>query len=95
MGHSPGFRVFQFRESSEIACQRYFCFGGRIDTDRLEQLRRAGAITVNMGDYILIWIDSFGSNTTQDGYETLCVEEASLRKLKTALSVGSGSRLRV
>jgi hypothetical protein len=59
-----------------------FCYKGRIDAQRLEQLRRAGAITVDMGDYILIWIDSFGSNTTQGGYETLCVEEASLRKLK-------------
>ena len=30
----------------------------------------------------MIWIDSFGSNTTQGGYETLCVEETSLRELK-------------
>jgi hypothetical protein len=58
-----------------------FLFEGE-NRRRLEQLRHAGAITVNMGDYILIWIDSFGSNTAQGGYETLCVEEASLRKLK-------------
>jgi hypothetical protein len=35
-----------------------------------------------IGDYVMLWIDSFGSNTTQGGYETLCVEESSLRKLK-------------
>jgi hypothetical protein len=46
-----------------------FCFKGRIDAYRLEQLRRAGAITAitaNTGDYILIWIDSFGSNTGEN-----------------------------
>jgi hypothetical protein len=48
-----------------------FCFKGRIDAKRLEHLRSAGAITVDMGDYILIWIDSFGSNTMQGGYETV------------------------
>jgi hypothetical protein len=30
---------------------------------------------VQVGDYVMIWIDSFGANTTQGGYETLCVEE--------------------
>jgi hypothetical protein len=34
-------------------------------------------------DYMMIWLDSFGTNTTQGGYETLCVQEASLRRLKT------------
>jgi hypothetical protein len=37
---------------------------------------------VQVGDYVMIWIDSFGTNTTQGGYETLCVEESCLRKLK-------------
>jgi hypothetical protein len=51
--------------------QSVVCFKGRIDAKRLEHLRSAGAITVDMGDYILIWIDSFGSNTMQGGYETV------------------------
>jgi hypothetical protein len=35
-----------------------------------------------VSDYVMIWIDSFGSNTTKGGYETWCVEESRLRKLK-------------
>jgi hypothetical protein len=27
---------------------------------------------VQVGDYVMIWIDSLGRNTTQSGYETLC-----------------------
>jgi hypothetical protein len=32
-------------------------------------------------DYMMIWIDSFGTNTTQGGYETLCVIESPPREL--------------
>ena len=61
-----------------------FCFKGRIDDERLQQLTASNAAvsSVQIGDYIMIWIDSFGSNTTQGGYETLCVEETSLQELK-------------
>jgi hypothetical protein len=37
---------------------------------------------VKTGDYNLLWIDSLGNSTTEGGYETLCVEEASLRRLE-------------
>ena len=62
-----------------------FCFKGRIDGERLKELKPnddASTSMVQVGDYVMIWIDSFGSNTTQGGYETLCVEETSLRKLR-------------
>jgi hypothetical protein len=61
-----------------------FCFEGRIDAERLEEMRSNDACTsmVQVGDYVMIWIYSFGTNTTQGGYETLCVEESCLRKLK-------------
>ena len=39
-------------------------------------------IGVQCGDYQMVWIDSFGSNTTQGGYETLSVIEASLIEAK-------------
>jgi hypothetical protein len=59
-----------------------FCFKGRIDDERLEEMRSNDACTsmVQVGDYVMIWIDSFGTDTTQGG--SLCVEESSLRKLK-------------
>lgn len=34
------------------------------------------------GDYEVLHVDSFGSNTAQGGYETLCAEEAALKELK-------------
>ena len=34
------------------------------------------------GDYEVLHIDSFCSNTAQGGYETLCAEEAALMELK-------------
>jgi hypothetical protein len=48
----------------------------------LEETRSNDACTsvVQVGDYVMIWIDSL--EPAQDGYETLCVEESSLRKLK-------------
>jgi hypothetical protein len=50
-----------------------FCFKGRIDDERLEE-RSNDACTsvVQVGDYVMIWIDNFGTNTAQGGYETLC-----------------------
>jgi hypothetical protein len=65
-----------------------FCFKGRINDERLEEMRSNDACTsmVQVGDYVMIWIDSFGTNTTQGGFETLCVEESSLRKLKELCS---------
>jgi hypothetical protein len=61
-----------------------FCFKGRIDDERLGEMRSNDAFTsmVQVGDYVLIWIDTFGTDTTQGGYETLCVEDSCLRKLK-------------
>jgi hypothetical protein len=55
-----------------------------LDDERFEGMRSNDACTsmAQVGDYVMIWIDSFGTNTTQGGYETLCVEESSLRKLK-------------
>jgi hypothetical protein len=54
--------------------------------ERLEELKLNNDaftfILLQFGDYVIIWIDSFGSKTTQGGYETLCVEEASLCKLE-------------
>jgi hypothetical protein len=61
-----------------------FCFKGRIDDEQLEEMRSNDACTsmVQVGEYVMIWIDSFGSNTTQGRYETLCVEESIFRTLK-------------
>ncbi len=61
-----------------------FCFKGRIDDERLGEMRSNDAFTsmVQVSDYVLIWIDTFGTDTTQGGYETLCVEDSCLRKLK-------------
>jgi hypothetical protein len=69
---------------SKVCSVHVFCFKGRIDDERLEEMRSNDACTsmVQVGDYVMISIDSFGTNTTQGGYETLCVEELSLRKLK-------------
>jgi len=41
---------------------------------------------LEVGDYQIVWIDSFGSNTTQGGYETLCVIDVSLKKAKEIFS---------
>jgi hypothetical protein len=47
-----------------------FCFKGRIDDEWLEEMRSNDACTsiVQVGDYVMIWIDTFGTNTTQDGW---------------------------
>jgi hypothetical protein len=37
---------------------------------------------VEIGDYNMTWIDSFGSNTAQGGYETFCAQCAGLQKWK-------------
>jgi hypothetical protein len=55
------------------------CWRGQIDDSQLtEELDSA---EVHTGDYKMAWVDTFGSNTGQGVYETLCVMEASLRKL--------------
>jgi hypothetical protein len=55
----------------------YFCW--RIDDERLEETRSNDACTsVVQVDYVMIWIDSL-EQYCQGGYETLCVEESSLR----------------
>jgi hypothetical protein len=61
-----------------------FYFKGRIVDERLEEMRSNDACTsmVQVDDYVMIWIDSLGSYTTQGGYETLCVEESSRHRLK-------------
>jgi hypothetical protein len=43
-----------------------FYFKGRIADERLEEMRSNDARTsmVQIGDYVMIWIDSFGTNTT-------------------------------
>jgi hypothetical protein len=43
-----------------------FYFKGRIDDERLEEMRSNDACTsmVQIGDYVMIWIDSLGTNTT-------------------------------
>jgi hypothetical protein len=48
------------------------CFKGRIDDERLEEMRSNDACTlmVQVGDYDMILIDSFGTNTTQVGHDT-------------------------
>ena len=51
-----------------------FYFKGRIDGERLKDLKPDDDVSTSMvqvGDYVMIWIASFGSNTTQGGYETL------------------------
>jgi hypothetical protein len=50
-----------------------------------QEMRSNDAYTsmVQVGDSVMIWIDIFGTNTTEGGgYETLCIDESSLRKLK-------------
>ena len=42
----------------------------------------AKSLVLEVGDNEIAWIDSFGSNTAQGGYETLCVIEASVKKGK-------------
>jgi hypothetical protein len=57
----------------------------RIDDERLEEMRSNDACTsvVQVGDYIMIWIDNL-ELILPGGYETLCVEESS-RKAEGAL----------
>jgi hypothetical protein len=62
-----------------------FCYRRRITVERMppaETMSDEELENQQLGDYQMAWIDSFCSNTGQGGYETLCVEEASLRELK-------------
>jgi hypothetical protein len=58
------------------------CIKERIDEILANQLSEQGSEGV-VGDYSLTWVDSFGSNTAQGSYETLCVMEATMHLLKT------------
>jgi hypothetical protein len=58
-----------------------FCHTHRL-TSQEEVARKLPNSDAQVGDYAMTYVDSFGSNTAQGGYETLCVEEAALRELK-------------
>ena len=50
--------------------------------EKLTDENMAKSVGLEVGDNRIAWIDSFGSNTAQGGYETLCVIEASVKKGK-------------
>jgi hypothetical protein len=59
-------------------CSVHVCF--KVDDERLEaRSNDACTSVVQVGD-VMIWI-KFGTKAVKSGYETLCVEESSLRKL--------------
>jgi hypothetical protein len=60
-----------------------FAVKERLTEETLADLRSFDRFSdAQVRDYMMVWIDSFGSNTTQGGFETLCAQEAALRQLK-------------
>jgi hypothetical protein len=60
-----------------------FAVKERLSAETLADLRPFDRFRdAEVRDYMMVWIDSFGSNTTQGGFETLCAQEAVLRQLK-------------
>jgi hypothetical protein len=79
-----------------------FCFKGESMMSGWRKRDDACTSVVQVGDYVMIWIDSLELILPKDGYETLCVEESSLRKLKElchglkrSISLGRGKWLQV
>ena len=56
-----------------------FCIKQRMTTITEDIALETG---LEVGDYQMVWIDSLGLNTTQGGYETLCVIDVSMKKVK-------------
>jgi hypothetical protein len=60
-----------------------FAVKERLTAETLSSLNLEEQFSVaQVRDCMMIWLGSFESNTTQDGYEIVCVQEASFRLLK-------------
>lgn len=77
-----------------------FCLKNKIISEEMANNLRAEGLDVEVGDDQMIWIDSFCTNNTQGGFETLSVIQASIefaakiysgmKKLNLVSDAGSG-----